>query len=231
MRKTENRELNKTSSPIEKRVDLNYDNNTTLNIRNLDLADLDSIAKLHIDHMPISFPKCKYYFNLLKISYSSFLNRKENFCFLANNDNGIVGYICLIKSLRGLYIAAFKNHPISLFYNIVILICKFPVLFLKGLPRRLRCFLPWSGKKLTPNFRKINYELRPIVVRADYQGSSVARTLMSYAEDILREKGEKEYFLEVRVNNIRAVNFYRKIGLKLVWFDGDIRYVMVKTLT
>lgn len=212
--------------------------NTILSIRNLELADLDSIARLHLDHMPLSFPKCKYYFNLLKISYSSFLNNKESFCVVANIDNEIVGYVCLVKCLRRLHIKAFKNYPLKLFRNIIMLICRYPVLFLKDSPRRLqslsRSGRTGAGKQhvmLTPHFDEINYELRPIVVRADYQGTSLSHVLMSYAEKLLKDNGVKKYFLRVRVDNIRAINLYRKFAFKRVGFEGEIRVVMVKALT
>jgi ribosomal protein S18 acetylase RimI-like enzyme len=202
-----------------------------LNIRNLELEDLPVIAKLHLDNMPLTFPECRYYFNLMKLIYSSFLISKEGISYVATIDNNIVGYVCLHKSSKKIYISAFRNSPVAFCSNLLMLLLRFPVLFLKGVPRVLRTFsLSRSSKQPTTSdsdLWKEYYELRPIVVRTDKQGTSVADRLITCGENSLMNRGEKKYFLRVRKDNARAIAFYNKKGFTTVRYE-DIRIVMVK---
>ena len=204
-----------------------------LNIRNLEAEDLPVIAKLHIDHMPLTFPPCRPYFNLMKLIYSSFLVNKEGICHVATIDNTIVGYVCFHKCSKQIYTTAFKNYPVGFCYNVVMLLLRFPVFFLNGVPRVLRT-LRLSRSSEQPvtsgsDLWKEDYELRPMVVRKDKQGTSVAERLISCGEKSLVDRGEKKYFLRVRKDNPRAVGFYNKTGFTAVRDEG-IRIVMVKDL-
>jgi ribosomal protein S18 acetylase RimI-like enzyme len=204
-----------------------------LHIRNLELEDLPVIAKLHLDNMPLTFPPCRYYFNLMKLIYSSFLVDKEGISYVATLDNNIVGYVCFHKSTKKIYISAFRDFPIAFSCNVMMLLLQFPVFFLKGVPRVLRTLsLSRSSKQpitSDSNLCKEYYELRPIVVRKDKQGTSVADRLISCGENSLMERGEKQYFLRVKKNNTRAIAFYTKIGFTTVRYE-DIGIIMVKDL-
>ena len=202
-----------------------------LNIRNLELEDLPVIAKLHIDHMPLTFPPCRPYFNLMKLIYSSFLVNEEGICYVATIDNTIVGYVCFHKCSKKIYTSAFRNYPVGFCCNVVMLLLRFPAFFLKGVPRVLRTLrLSRSSKQPTTadsDLWKGDYELRPMVVRKDKQGTSVADRLIACGENSLMNRGEKKYFLRVRKDNTRAIAFYSKVGFTTVREEG-IRIVMVK---
>ena len=202
-----------------------------LNIRNLELEDLPVIAKLHIDHMPLTFPPCRYYFNLMKLIYSSFLVNTEGICYVATIDNTIVGYVCFHKCSKKIYTSAFRNYPVGFCCNVVMLLLRFPAFFLKGVPRVLRTLrLSRSSKQPTTadsDLWKGDYELRPMVVRKDKQGTSVADRLIACGENSLMNRGEKKYFLRVRKDNARAIGFYNKAGFTTVR-EERIRIVMVK---
>ena len=202
-----------------------------LNIRNLELKDLPVIAKLHMDHMPLTFPKCRYYFNLLKIIYSSFLFNKDCICHVATIDSNTVGYVCLHRCSRKIYISAFRKFPVAFCCNAMMLLLRSPAHFLKGMPRVLGTLsLLKSGKQAKTSDCDLwneHYELRPIVVRKDKQGSSVADRLITCGENSLVNREEKKYFLRVRKDNHRAIAFYIKMGFTTVG-DEDIRILMVK---
>lgn len=202
-----------------------------LNIRNLEAQDLPAIAKLHIDHMPLTFPSCRPYFNLMKLIYSSFLFNKEGICHVATMDNTIVGYVCFCKFSKNIYTTAFKNYPVGFCCNVMMLLIRFPVFFLNGVPRVLRTLrLSRSNDRPATSDTDLweeDYELRPIVVRKDKQGTSVADRLISCGEKSLMNRGEKKYFLRVRKDNARAIAFYKKMGFTIAG-DEDIRIVMTK---
>jgi ribosomal protein S18 acetylase RimI-like enzyme len=204
-----------------------------LDIRNLELGDLPFVAKLHMDHMPLTFPPCKPYFNLMKLAYGSFLVNKESICHVAVLDNSIVGYVCFHKHPKQIYITALRNSPLAFGSNVMLLFLRFPVFFLKGVPRVLKTFsLSRASKRPAtpdPDFWTEQYELRPIVVRKDNQGKSVAERLMSCGETSLMSRGERRYFLRVKKDNARAIAFYNKMGFATVRTEG-IRVVMVKDI-
>jgi ribosomal protein S18 acetylase RimI-like enzyme len=204
-----------------------------LSVRNLELQDLSAIAKLHMEYLPLTFPPCRYYLNLVKLIYSYYLFCKETICWVATIDSNIVGYVCLLKYSNKLYISAFKYCPAPFCYNAIMLFIRFPNYFLKGLPRVLRTLSLSKPSKpsaaTVSDLRKEHYELRPIVVRDDKQGSSIAVRLISCGENSLSNKGEKKYFLQVRKDNPRAIAFYRKMGFRTVSY-ADIRIVMVKDI-
>ncbi len=204
-----------------------------LSIRNLALEDLSVIAKLHMDHMPLTFPPCRPYFNLMKLIYSSFLVTKEGICHVATIDDSIIGYVCFHKCSKHIYISAFKNCPVGFCWNAMVLFFRFPVFFLKGVPRVLGTLSlsRTSEQPATPDsdLWKGLYELRPIVVRKDKQGTSVADRLISCGENSLINSGENKYFLRVRKDNARAIAFYNKMGFITVRDEG-VRIVMVKDI-
>jgi hypothetical protein len=202
-----------------------------LSIRNLALDDLSVIAKLHMDHMPLTFPPCRPYFNLLKLIYSSFLVTKEGICHVATMDDNVIGYVCFHKCSKTTYISAFRNCPVAFCWNVMMLFLRFPVFFLKGVPRVLGT-LSLSRTSEQPATSDSDlctglYELRPIVVRKDKQGTSVADNLISCGEKSLINSGENKYFLRVRKDNARAIAFYNKMGFITVRDEG-VRIVMVK---
>ena len=204
-----------------------------LSIRDLEPEDLPVIAKLHIDHMPLTFPPCRPYFNIMKLVYSSFLSGKEGFCGVATVGTAVVGYICFHKYPKKIYTAALKNHPVGLLGNVLLLFLRFPVYFFNGVPRVLKTLRSSrSAKEPTSSVSdlwKETYELRPMVVRKDNQGTPAAGQLMSWGEKTLMDRGEKKYFLKVRMDNPRAIAFYNKMGLTTAASE-NIRIIMVKDL-
>lgn len=205
-----------------------------LNIRILEAEDLPIIAKLHIDHMPLTFPPCRYYLNLMKLIYSSFLANKESICYVATIDNTTVGYVCFHKCPKKIYTTTLKNYPVAFCCNVLMLLLRFPVFFMNGLHRVKKTLrLSTSHNQTTiSDFDswEESYELRPMVVRKDKQGTPVAEELISRGENILVKRGEKRYYLRVRKDNARAIAFYNKMGfIKLR--DENIRIVMIKNMT
>lgn len=191
------------------------------------------IAKLHIDHMPLTFPPCRPYLNIMKLVYSSFLSDKEGFCGVATMDAAVVGFICFHKFPKKIYTTALKDHPARFLGNVLLLFLRFPVYFFNGVPRVLKTLRASRSAKEpaapVSDSWKETYELRPMVVRRDNQGTSAAGQLMSWGEKTLMDRGEKKYFLKVRTDNPRAIAFYNKMGLTTAASES-IRIIMVKDL-
>lgn len=75
-----------------------------------------------------------------------------------------------------------------------------------------------------------------IAVDPQYQHQSIGKSLLSALEKIGRERDCIYAYLEVRVNNINAINFYKKFGYQILqirksyYLDGTDAYVMAKEL-
>ncbi len=75
-----------------------------------------------------------------------------------------------------------------------------------------------------------------IAVAPEYQHQGIGKQLLSAIEKIGLERDCIYAYLEVRVNNLNAINFYKKFGYKVLqirknyYLDGTDAYVMVKEL-
>ncbi|MEM4576740.1 MAG: ribosomal protein S18-alanine N-acetyltransferase [Candidatus Nezhaarchaeales archaeon] len=64
----------------------------------------------------------------------------------------------------------------------------------------------------------------------------IGEKLLRKAIDVIRKRGIKEVYLEVRVSNVPAINLYHKLGFKVVrrvskyYADGEDAYVMLLQL-
>lgn len=79
--------------------------------------------------------------------------------------------------------------------------------------------------------------LHNISVKKDYQNKGVGTKLLNFLIDILKKQGITEIVLEVRVNNFKAINLYKKHGFKEITIkkrfypDGEDALMMLKELT
>jgi len=207
-----------------------------MEIRPLKEKDLASVASLHLDYLPSKFCKCKYSLKLFQYFYNSFINSKNDIALVIDIEGHVVGYICIITSLNKLYITAIKNRHVYLLYNLIALLILQHDRIVRDMFNRLHNLLSYrTSKSIHSHTDTINdynmKELRPIVVRADYQGSIAADTLLNHAEERLKILGESKYFLRVHQYNLRAINFYRRVGFKVVGSEAEDILIMEKNLS
>ncbi|HJB79341.1 MAG TPA: GNAT family N-acetyltransferase, partial [Candidatus Nosocomiicoccus stercorigallinarum] len=73
------------------------------------------------------------------------------------------------------------------------------------------------------------YDLTAIYLLPDYQGKSIGTQLIEHS--IQELEVFEEIFLEVEKSNINAVNFYKKLGFKIVdEYDDEFDGHVLKTL-
>ncbi len=58
-------------------------------------------------------------------------------------------------------------------------------------------------------------DLLSTCVLPEYRGMGVSTELVAVFESSLRELGAREYTLSVLANNLRAINFYKKVGFEI----------------
>jgi GNAT superfamily N-acetyltransferase len=194
--------------------------------------DLDAIAQMHIDYMPSMSKKNKYFKKLLVYHYETVRDHKDNILVTADIKGILMGYVCIIKSLPQIYLTELKKYHLFIVVNIL-LVSKFN---LQSIIRAIlmnftKTTLRRNGESgvRTNSNDILNWELRPIIVSKCYQGTGIAQALVGMAEKSLRERGEKKYFLRVNKDNLRAINFYTKIGMVTVGERNGV-LIMAKTL-
>ncbi|MEZ0324042.1 MAG: ribosomal protein S18-alanine N-acetyltransferase [Hydrogenothermaceae bacterium] len=57
-------------------------------------------------------------------------------------------------------------------------------------------------------------EIFMIAVDKNFHGKGVGKALMEFVLERMREKDVKEVYLDVSVNNLRAINFYKSYGFE-----------------
>jgi ribosomal-protein-alanine N-acetyltransferase len=76
-----------------------------------------------------------------------------------------------------------------------------------------------------------------VAVMPNFRNLGIGRSLVEQALAALPAHTADECYLEVRINNIQAINLYRKLGFEITrtipryYFDGFDAYVMAKNLT
>lgn len=79
-------------------------------------------------------------------------------------------------------------------------------------------------------------EIFMIAVHPDFQGKGLGRMLMDFCVKDLQREGVRSVYLDVAVNNTRALEFYRKYGFEVVYTrkeyykDGTDAYLMKKEI-
>lgn len=79
-------------------------------------------------------------------------------------------------------------------------------------------------------------DLEGIVVAKDFRQQGFATELFAFMEKNVKEQKKEKIFLEVRENNLPAINFYIKNGFKKIsvrknyYRDGENATVMVKEI-
>lgn len=199
-------------------------------IRKLKFEDCQSVATLHLEYLYTNIPVNKYSHNLLSYFYESFVISKGNISFVAEVERDIVGYVCLVTSLSDLKMSTLKTSFINIFRNIFLLFLISPKLILHELFSIGRSFISRQPFSNYIDSQGKLWELRPIVVRSDYQGKGIAASLVARAEKALREREAHRYFLKVYRNNRRAINFYKKAGFVEKEREGGDILVLEKTL-
>ncbi len=80
------------------------------------------------------------------------------------------------------------------------------------------------------------FHITNIAVDRAYQSRGLGRALMKRFEDAGRRNLCRFLYLEVRKNNLQAINFYRKLGYQIdsicryYYINGDDAYIMKKEL-
>jgi ribosomal protein S18 acetylase RimI-like enzyme len=184
-------------------------------IRPFKTKDLPEIANLHLKYLSTNFCTRRHSVKLLSFYYQS-LSEAGQISYVAEVKGDVAGFVCVLISPKAVYLHQIRKYFLKSLLNISEMIackiCHNPAVNLRFFMSHLQNLLGNRQNSALSQQKDGLPELRPIVVRPDLQGTSVARSLMAAAENDLRARGISRYFLWVENYNLRAVNFYRRIG-------------------
>jgi GNAT superfamily N-acetyltransferase len=203
----------------------------TLIIRPFERQDALKIADLHLKYLHSRFPESRHSAKLLSLFYQS-LSEVGDIALVSEVDGEVVGFICIVNSLKAIYLHQVRRYFLESLLCCLCLIPQSPRLFLLDSFGRFRHFFSGNERRNLSGYQLNGKlpELRPFVVRRDFQGTEVARSLVSSAERSLQARGVSRYFLRVDSQNVRALKFYEKIGFVTKGSEGDSSLVMEKIL-
>jgi len=177
--------------------------------------DLDGIASLHVKCFSEYF-LTKLGLNLLAKYYSEFITMNDiSLVYIGENDN-VEGLLIGTSSSIGRD-NFIKHNFIALGFRILYLCAKFD----KDTWKRVLAYTKNKLKKrkrvtnsnyCNDNSRK-EMRLLSICVSDKCKGKNVAKSLIEEFEKKLKFSGYSSYALTVYKSNIRANNFYKKIGM------------------
>jgi colanic acid biosynthesis glycosyl transferase WcaI len=202
----------------------------TFNILIDKCEDIQSVVNLHMDYLPSNYNKNKYFKRLLRYYYETLRDDRNSKLISAEINGKIIGYACLVNSLRKLYLKMLGANIVDVSLNLLKLLYYQKNNFTMKYLNIHKNNNVKNNKELQRISLKNKYELRPIIVSKDYQGTKVAYSLLLHAEEFLINKGEKYYFLRVYKDNARAIKYYYKNGFNVIEEDDEQTSVMGKTL-
>ncbi len=176
--------------------------------------DLDGIAALHTKCFSEYF-LTKLGNNLLSKYYKEFMTSDDIVIVYTDEDDKIVGLLVGTPASSTGRNNFIKHNFVSVFFKILLLCVKFD----KDTWDRVLAFLKLHLKNNKNVHDSSNcckgkeMRLLSICVSDDYKGRSVAESLVIEFEESLRLLGYDSYALTVFKSNLRANNFYMKMGM------------------
>lgn len=169
-------------------------------------SDLTEISCLHKnlfkeDHFTANFN------GILLLSYLESLNIYSDYSFVARSceNNKVVGYLFAGEKIsEGLKVFVKKN-----WLKILLIILLHPRFWIEKISDLFSMFFSKQ--------QKTSYPLRLFLIAAcsDRRIGGVGTELINYFEQHLKNEGKNEYGLSVRKENLRAMDFYQKINMKI----------------
>ena len=164
-------------------------------IRKARLCDAVNIANLHVLNLGGSITSLG-----LRIAidfYTRGIEMREFDVNISVENNTIIGFVVITKNEIGVFNRVLLNN----FRNFI------RILFISS---KTSLFKYLVGKM---NFKQndglqAGYSLLYLAVDSNYRNYGTGKKLISYVEDILRDRGVGKYHLQVKVKNINAINFY-----------------------
>ena len=174
-------------------------------LRPLSLAEVDSAAVLHRSAMSYSFNSR---LGKRHLAYLYSLLRQDETCLVtaAVADEKILGVVSAALDPQRFKEKVFSSMPHSRWLEVASRFAIQPQLWVEL----------WQDRKLNQPVIYKNIEVKPmlvaIAVDASARQSGMGRALVKSVDDFFRQLSQPFYYLDTRVDNSAARNFYQRLG-------------------
>lgn len=172
---------------------------------NLRLAvdkDTDVISELHYQYISSGFLS-SLGISLLRLLYQSMITSKHSFCFVAEEDGRVVGFVSGTTDVGEFYKEFFKKNFLKASL----------ILLPKALnPQMIRKVLETLLYPVKKEQDLPNAELLSIVVDKNYQGKDNSQKLFEGLVEEFKKRNVKQFKVVVGANLLPACKFYEKMG-------------------
>lgn len=176
-----------------------------MKVRHMGYCDINDVSVLHKKYINAGFLSSLGE-DFLKLIYKSVNNSSNAFCFVAEEDGKIVGFVSGVLRVGDFYKEFLKNN---FFMASVILIPK--IINIRTIKKVFETlFYPMKKKKSLTDA-----ELLSMVVGEGYQGKGVGQKLFDKLVEEFKRQDVKQFKVVVGAKLTKACKFYGKMGLAL----------------
>ena len=176
-------------------------------LRKLACSDVLSLAGLHISGIDSGFISSLGQ-RFVAVLYSTIFGHRKSFCFVAEAEGRILGFVAFTENLKSLYKAALQKNTFVFIRAIGL-----KLLSPKTIKRILQnLFYPSKTEKLDLP----EAELLSIVVASEGRGRDIGRQLVTKGFEECRKRGIDKVKVLVAADNEPANKLYKKCGFELV---------------
>lgn len=186
--------------------------------------DINEIVILHCKVFENYFLK-NLGIDLVNKYYQAYYCDKGTIFFKASYKNEIIGFILVTSNYSNIIKSFYKDNFFSLSQKIVIETLKMNRTIFSGLKSRIVNVFKTSKEA---NVEEEENCLLSIAIVDSFRGKKIADLLIGKVEMQLNHEHVKAYSLSVKKDNIRAKNFYKKIGFEKIGGKGELEYYTKK---
>lgn len=170
--------------------------------------DLEELAEKHPKFMPGYYTSLLGQFYLRTFFWPAIFNDQSTRSFVAQNRNGIVGFIICTTNSQNLK-RSIMSRMLYLGNVIIISKCLFSRIIFASTLENFRSLFRKRPDELPSS------ELFLIGVDLDSRGSGIGRQLMMKMGEFFRSEKIDQVFLRVKESNLTAISLYKKMGYQV----------------
>ncbi len=189
--------------------------------------DLHQVALIHKESFGGSFIS-SLGIGLIKKFYYEYLIEDCPFV-IAVSDDGIIGFsMGYYNGSRGTE-RFIKNNRLHLVFRCFLRMILLDKQVIFRVKNYIKACIYIRKNTSSSTISELSADLLSICVIDKYKGKGVSMELITYFESLLKDKGAHHFTLSVLKKNERALNFYKKVGMKIC-FENESKYIMIKQI-
>lgn len=177
-------------------------------IRNATQNDISEICNFH-KRIFSDYYLSHLGYDVLYSYYNHFIMNPGSITYIAINDNKVIGIALTVKDFENTISKFYKSAKSLIIKGLIKGLFRLDKVILKNTFSRISKAL---FLKEDPVTNPKGYTLLSLAVDSSFQGKNISQKLIENTEQDLSMLNQSNYYLSVLPGNLRAINFYKKIG-------------------